>query len=158
MKKLLLISSAFILLCANVSWAVCLHSEVEAADDRWKQAIASEDVDAVTALYAENSVLVPTYSDEIYDTDKQRRKYFENLFEEVRFLRVHYQGPKHIIIHDGGAVSSGFYTFSGIQDWEFVEKPARYTFVYKDSYHGCELITHHSSALPVVEHGNLIAK
>jgi hypothetical protein len=112
------------------------------------QAINSGKPQAVVDLYPENGILVPTYDNVILTTNEQRLNYFENLNKKVKNIKVNFQ-EKHVQLIPGAAVSSGIYTFSGEQLGTPVTMPARYTFVYQDTSNGCQLITHHSSDMPL---------
>lgn len=147
MMKKLLLSIVGVSLCFSELQAACLKPEVKQADQRWAQAIKTGQPETVTQLYAKGAVLLATYENQPIVTDTGKQQYFSHLFQTVKNLQVHYNQE---IIHTfpGGAVSSGIYTFSGMQDGKQVEIPARFTFVYEDSHHGCKLVAHHSSVLP----------
>lgn len=156
MKKLLLTLSGLAMVAPALSMAHCTVFDVYAADAEWKNAIDSNDADDVVDLYAQDGVLIPTFGVIIIDNQIDRFEYFTKLFHEVQNLSVNFDYPtRHVQFIDGGAVSSGFYTFEGESDEGHVEVPARYTFVYKKHHHdegdtGCnlQLITHHSSEQP----------
>lgn len=164
MKPLLLItSSIFMAVCANVSWASCTKWDVIEADHRWKDAIDLNNAHDVVSLYADDGILIPTFGVIIIDNQIDRLQYFKKLFKEIDHLSVHFEpGTRHIQFLEGGAVSSGFYTFKGMVDEGDVETPARYNFIYEQIHyenepHGChlQLIQHHSSEQPF---GNKIAQ
>ena len=91
----------------------------------------------MVALYAKKAVLLPTFGVKIIDNQGERLKYFEKLFAEIDNLTVDFDRDRHIQFVEGGAISSGDYTFKGRinYDHEFVETPARYTFVYDQIKH-----------------------
>ena len=157
MKKLLLISNILIFAFPALGWAGgCNTWDVYQADKKWQDAIGTNEADVVVDLYAYNAVLLPTFSVQIIDNQADRFQYFKKLFTEIDELTVEYDGERYIQFVEGGAISSGDYTFRGQvhSDGDFVETPARFTFVYKQHKHeedgGCklELITHHSSEQP----------
>jgi hypothetical protein len=155
MKKLLIAANTFILAFPVLGWAYCDKDDVLAADEAWKDAIGANIASDVVALYETRAVLLPTFGVKIIDNQAERLKYFEKLFAEIDNLHVEFDRDRHIQFVEGGAISSGDYTFRGRvhYDHEFVESPARYTFVYdeiKNENGGCELklITHHSSEQP----------
>jgi hypothetical protein len=129
-------------------FATCTKAEVEKADVRWANAIDSNNVDKVVDLYAKKAVLVSTVQTAPIVTKQGRITYFQKFFHTYKGMQVAYNGNKYIQIFHGGAVSSGLYTFSGIQHGKKTDVKARYTFVYRSTANGCELITHHSSAWP----------
>ncbi len=163
MKKLLLV---LVVLYANVSWASCTVWDVHEADNQWKKAIDSNITENVVDLYEKHGILVPTFGLTIIDNQKDRYEYFKKLFKEVKDLKVHFDDleDRHVQFIHGGAVSSGFYTFTGrAKDTdEDVAIPARFTFVYEEIKHdedmgGChlQLITHNSSEKPFGDDNDL---
>lgn len=129
-------------------YATCTKAEVENADLRWANAIDSNNVDKVVSLYANKAVLLATVHTPPIVTRAGRIAYFDKFFRTYKHAQVVYDGTKYIQIFNGGAVSSGLYTFSGIKNEHPVKVHARYTFVYRSTTNGCELITHHSSEWP----------
>lgn len=143
------IIAAFTLLTFFSSiFATCTKAEVEKADIRWAKAIDSNNVNRVVNLYAKKAVLVATVQTIPIITRQGRIAYFDKFFHTYKNAHVAYNGNKYIQIFNGGAVSSGLYTFSGITHSKKTAVKARYTFVYRSTLNGCELITHHSSAWP----------
>lgn len=139
-----------ILLLAYFSpvFATCTKIQVAAADARWAKAIDSNEVKQTVNLYASQAVLLATIKNKPIVTQQGRVIYFTQFFRNYPQVKVHYTGEKYIQIFGDGAVSSGLYTFSWQKDHKQFEVPARYTFVYRATPNGCELITHHSSKLP----------
>ncbi|MCD6046232.1 MAG: hypothetical protein K0R48_1395 [Gammaproteobacteria bacterium] len=143
------IMGGFILLAFFSSvFATCTKSAVEKADTRWANAIDSNNVNKVVNLYAKKAVLIATVQTTPIVTRLGLEAYFEKFFRTYKNVRVSYKGNKYIQIFNGGAASSGLYTFSGIQKGKATQVKARYTFVYRSTANGCELITHHSSPWP----------
>lgn len=129
-------------------FATCTKAEVEKADNRWAHAIDSNNVNRVVDLYAKTAVLVSTVQTLPIVTRQGRVAYFDKFFHTYKNMHVTYSGNKYIQVFNGGAVSSGLYTFSGIKHDKKTDVKARYTFVYRATPNGCELITHHSSEWP----------
>ena len=144
------IITAFILLTffSSVFAACDTKAAVEKADLRWANAIDSNNVSKVVDLYARQAVLVSTVQTPPIVTRSGRVAYFDKFFHTYKNMHVNYNGNKYIQIFNGGAVSSGLYTFSGIKQGKNTHVKARYTFVYRATPNGCELITHHSSEWP----------
>ena len=143
------IASAFILLTFFSSvFATCTKAEVEKADNRWANAMDSNNVNKVVDLYAKTAVLVSTVQTPPIVTRQGRVAYFSKFFKTYKNARVTYTDNKYIQVFNGGAVSSGLYTFSGVKHGKETDMKARYTFVYRATPNGCELITHHSSEWP----------
>lgn len=134
--------------CGSV-FATCTTEEVNKADARWAEAINSHEVVEVVNLYGPQAVLLATSDNKPITTKEGLTTYFTKFFTTYKDVRVIYTGDKRIQVMADGATSSGFYTFSGIKDGKPIEVPARYTFVYRATPTGCELIKHHSSQLPM---------
>lgn len=134
--------------CFGSIFANCSKAQVEAADLRWAQAIDSNQINTVVNLYAPQAVLLATVKDAPIVTRQERTHYFKHFFKTYKKAKVAYVGQKYIQVFNGGAVSSGLYVFSGIKNGKMTEIPARYSFVYRATNRGCQLITHHSSQLP----------
>ena len=144
------IVSTFILLAFFSSvFATCNTAEVNEADARWAQAINSHEVAEVVNLYAPQAVLLATIDNRPIDTREGLTDYFTKFLATYKNVRVIYTGDKHIQVMADGATSSGFYTFSGIKDGKLTEVPVRYTFVYRATPTGCQLMKHHSSPVPM---------
>lgn len=129
-------------------FATCTKAQVEAADARWAKAIDSNEVKPVVDLYAPQAVLLTMGGNQPITTQQDRIRYFTQVFNAYQHAHITYTGQKYIQVLADGAVSSGFYTFSWVKNDKPFEAQARYTFVYKATPNGCELITHHSSQLP----------
>ena len=143
-----LISVLVLLTFFSSVFATCTKAEVEKADNRWANAIDSNNVNKVVDLYAKTAVLVSTVQTPPIVTRQGRVAYFNKFFHTYKNVRVTYTDNKYIQVFNGGAVSSGLYTFSGIKHGKKTDVKARYTFVYRATPNGCELITHHSSEWP----------
>ena len=110
---------------------------------RWNAALASGDPDAVTALYAEDAVLLPTVSNQVRHNHEEIRDYF------VNFLAKNPQG----VINESNirslssdvVINSGVYTFTfGNGD----RVTARFTYLYRKVGGEWKIAEHHSSAMP----------
>ncbi len=113
--------------------------------DRWNEALATGDPDAVTSLYSSDAVLLPTVSNKMRRNHAEIRDYFEG------FLR---KAPRGVVnessVRDFGdlAIHSGIYTFELTTDGQTSEVPCRFTFVYRNEGGEWTIIEHHSSAMP----------
>ena len=119
------------------------ESEVLGLFDQWNAALASLDPDAVTALYTENGILLPTVSNQVRHNPEEIRDYF------VAFLKKSPQGKideaNVRILSDTHATNSGVYTFT-FGDGSTVT--ARFSYVYVQTDGGWKIMQHHSSAMP----------
>jgi uncharacterized protein (TIGR02246 family) len=115
--------------------------------DQWAEAVNQGDPDEILGYYAEDSVLIPTFSKEVINSKDGIRGYFEMLVKkkgmEVKIL------PATIEVQKLG---DNIQIFSGIYRWKFVEKEeisydARFSFVVKDGGKS-PILHHHSSQAP----------
>ena len=111
--------------------------------DQWNTALSTLNPDTVTALYADNAVLLPTVSNQVRHNHEEIRDYF------VGFLQKSPQGVVDEfnvnILSDTHATNSGVYTFT-FGDGSKVS--ARFSYLYVASYDGWKILQHHSSAMP----------
>ena len=119
------------------------ESEVLDLFDQWNAALATLDPDAVTALYTENGILLPTVSNQVRHNPEEIRDYF------VAFLKKSPQGKideaNVRILSDTHATNSGVYTFT-FGDGSTVT--ARFSYLYVQTDGGWKIMQHHSSAMP----------
>jgi uncharacterized protein (TIGR02246 family) len=116
--------------------------EITALFDEWNNALKTGDPEQVTALYANDAILLPTMSNLVRHNHSEIKDYF------VHFLE---KGPVGVInesnIRSFGqlAINSGIYTFS-FKDG--TSAPARFTFVYRRNGERWQIVEHHSSLMP----------
>ncbi|MEL7045927.1 MAG: SgcJ/EcaC family oxidoreductase [Pseudomonadota bacterium] len=119
------------------------QQEVLQLFERWNTALATGNPDEVTALYAEDAILLPTVSNRVRHNHAEIRDYF------VAFLE---KRPQGVIdesnvreLSDDLAINSGVYTFTfGNGD----SVTARYTYLYRRVNGEWKIAEHHSSAMP----------
>ena len=111
--------------------------------DQWNTALSTLNPDTVTALYADNAVLLPTVSNQVRHNHEEIRDYF------VGFLQKSPQGVVDEfnvnILRDTHVTNSGVYTFT-FGDGSKVS--ARFSYLYVASDDGWKILQHHSSAMP----------
>ncbi len=111
--------------------------------DQWNTALSTLNPDTVTALYADNAVLLPTVSNQVRHNHEEIRDYF------VGFLQKSPQGVVDEfnvnILSDTHVTNSGIYTFT-FGDGSKVS--ARFSYLYVASDDGWKILQHHSSAMP----------
>ena len=118
---------------------------IEELFDRWNAALATGDPDAVTLLYADDAILLPTVSNQVRHTSAEIRAYF------VDFLRKRPRGTiDEANVRELGeiAVNSGVYSFTLAENGVDTVVPCRFTFVYRRRGDGWAIIEHHSSRMP----------
>ena len=111
--------------------------------DQWNTALSTLNPDTVTALYADNAVLLPTVSNQVRHNHEEIKDYF------VGFLQKSPQGVVDEfnvnILSDTHVTNSGIYTFT-FGDGSKVS--ARFSYLYVASDDGWKILQHHSSAMP----------
>ena len=111
--------------------------------DQWNTALSTLNPDTVTALYADNAVLLPTVSNQVRHNHEEITDYF------VGFLQKSPQGVVDEfnvnILSDTHVTNSGVYTFT-FGDGSKVS--ARFSYLYVASDDGWKILQHHSSAMP----------
>ena len=115
--------------------------------NKWISLVSIQDADEVVNLYADNGLLLGTFSDKIRIGKNKIREYFEY------FLA---QNPKAKIINiETHTNESDMKVFSGFYDFEVDDDnqarkivSARFTFVFQLINNEFKIISHHSSIIP----------
>jgi uncharacterized protein (TIGR02246 family) len=116
--------------------------------ESWNNALKSKEAKKVAELYAEDGVLLGTFSQVISVGKNQIQKYFEH------FLL---QNPTGKIIEEKiQSIDAGAYAHMGLYNFEVDSKdglrqtvPARFTYIWsKDKNGEWKILHHHSSILP----------
>ncbi|MGL5836349.1 MAG: SgcJ/EcaC family oxidoreductase [Waterburya sp.] len=119
---------------------------VETLGSNWGTALASRDVNQITALYAQEAVLLATFNDEL-NTPDEIKNYFIGLTQKPD-LKVVFNTENVQVLDDNTVTNSGLYTFSYTENGKTVEVPARYTFLYEKKDDRWMIVKHHSSVRP----------
>lgn len=118
------------------------QTDILALFDQWNQALNTGDAKQVTALYADEAVLLPTISNEVRTDHKAIERYF------TAFLKQRPRGAinqSNARLHQDLAFNSGIYTFTLHNNTQI---QARFTFVYRLTKGEWKIIEHHSSQMP----------
>lgn len=135
------------LLSLNIAFSNdCQISDIQAADQNWQRMLNTNQVEKITSLYDQNATLLPTFDSQPLTTPEQKSQYFQELYKKGK-VTVHFD-QEFPTAFPGGGTSSGLYTFTITNADKTDYVPARFTFFYKKTAQGCQLIAHHSSALP----------
>lgn len=114
--------------------------------NRWSAAVQSGDPDRVTALYAQEAILLPTVANDPRRTPEAIRDYF---VEFLALKPVPRLDEYSIRASETLADNSGLYTFAVTPAGQpFRVIAARFTFNYEKVNGEWLIIQHHSSALP----------
>jgi hypothetical protein len=115
--------------------------------ERWLAAVNARDLDAVLALYAPDSVLLPTFSPHLIRDEARRRDYFTRLAARPGLAVTLHE--RTFTAQDLGelAVARGIYRFQMEIDVEPYAFELRFTFVV-DPRAERPIQHHHSSQIP----------
>ncbi len=114
----------------------------------WIGCINGYDLEHLLALYHEDAILIPTFSNHVLDTPGKIRKYFENLSSrEELSLALHEKTLKVQSIRPQLHSVSGIYCWRFVIDEEMMNFEARFTFLM-DFERSSPIILHHTSQLP----------
>ncbi|MGL5075058.1 MAG: SgcJ/EcaC family oxidoreductase [Waterburya sp.] len=122
------------------------HQNVKELGTDWGTALASGDANQITALYAQEAVLLATFNDEL-NTPDEIKNYFIGLTQKPD-LKVVFNTENVQVLDDDTVTNSGLYTFSYTENGKTVEVPARYTFLYEKKDDRWMIVKHHSSVRP----------
>lgn len=117
-------------------------AQVAALFDRWNNSLRTGDPHKVAANYEHDLVLLPTMSNHVRKTDKERIDYFEHFMEKHPVGHI---DSRTIRVGCNNAIDTGIYTFT-FADGNKVH--ARYTFTYMRHGKRWLISSHHSSAMP----------
>lgn len=120
--------------------------EVRAAYEQWIEAVTGGDPDAVLGLYAEDAVLMATFSPAPRAKPQELREYFIH-FTALPGLRAS-TSEAITRIYGDVATHDGLYTFTYRKDGEVAEVPARFSFIFRKSDDRWLIAGHHSSQVP----------
>lgn len=113
----------------------------------WINLVSIQDIDSVVNLYADDGVLLGTFSDEIRQGKVKIREYFDFfLNKKPNATIIDYK--KHIVDDNNYSVN-GFYDFEvDSQDGSRQISRARFTFVFQKQGDVFKILSHHSSVMP----------
>ena len=125
-----------------------MHDNPRDALDQWMTLVNTLAVDDLLALYDEDAVLLPTFSEDFLTNKEGIQGYFEELCA---------QGEIEVSLNEASlleqTLADGLHSISGIYRWRFgkgeecVVIEARFTFVLNLSL-SSPILHHHSSQLP----------
>jgi uncharacterized protein (TIGR02246 family) len=121
--------------------------KIEALFDRWNASLQTGDPHTVVAAnYAEDSILLPTVSNQPRLTPAEQEDYFEHFLVDEPYGKI---DLRRIYLGCNMAVDAGLYTFTFARTGAVV--PARFTFTYRWDGSRWLITSHHSSVLPEQE-------
>ncbi len=146
MNRIVAVISLLVLGCPVITLAGP-KEDVAAATQTWIAGMTAHDVERVVALYDSEAVLWGTRSPTLRDTPGAVREYF-NILHTVPPSYKAVLGEQRIRVYGDIAINTGTYTFSEVRDGKEITRPARFSFVYRNSGGRWLIIDHHSSAVP----------
>ena len=133
---------------ANERCVVCAPATRRLAEtlfEAWNNALKTGDARLVTALYAEDAVLLPTVSNIPRTSHAEIRDYFEHFLQKQPLAKV---DQRNVKFGCNKITDAGVYTFRVIDAGKMEYVPARYTFVYENRDGEWLIAHHHSSLMP----------
>lgn len=116
--------------------------------DTWLAAVNAKDLETILGMYADEHVLVPTFSPHMIRTGEATRDYFTQLASrEGLDVRLHTRSLIEQRLDDRRSVLAGAYTWSFEVDGEPISFASRFTFVI-DLGADRPIVHHHSSQIP----------
>lgn len=109
----------------------------------WNDAIQTGDPDKVTAMYAEDAVLLPTVSNQVRHNHAEIRDYFVSFLAKSPSGEINEANPRQLT--DDLVSNTGVYTFTF---GDGAQVMARYSYVYKCIGGEWKILEHHSSMMP----------
>ncbi|MFP4639430.1 MAG: SgcJ/EcaC family oxidoreductase [Guyparkeria sp.] len=133
---------------ADESCMVCAPATRQLAEDlfnQWNDALKTGDARRVTALYAEDGVLLPTVSNVPRTNHAEIEDYFEHFLEKKPVGTIN---TRNVKLGCNKLTDAGTYTFRVTDGDETRDVPARYTFVWENRDGRWLIVHHHSSMMP----------
>lgn len=121
--------------------------EIAALFDRWNRSLQTGNPHLVVANYAEQSILLPTLSNQPRITVAEKENYFEHFLENQPVGTINFS---FIEIGCNSAFDAGLYTFYFRKTGTSVA--ARYTYTYAWDGRQWLITSHHSSVMPEENH------
>lgn len=109
----------------------------------WNDAIQTGDPDKVTAMYAEDAVLLPTVSNQVRHNPAEIRDYFVSFLAKSPSGEINEANPRQLT--DDLVSNTGVYTFTF---GDGAQVMARYSYLYKCIGGEWKILEHHSSMMP----------
>lgn len=131
-----------------VACAAIDNAQVEALFERWNAALRSGEPQAVSALYSDDALLLPTLSATPRETPTGITDYFTTFLSQAPEGRIE---SREIRLGCNQALDAGTYSFLlHPQGSEPQRLQARYSFVYVYRDGHWKILHHHSSLMPQV--------
>ena len=113
----------------------------------WMEALQRRSADALTELYSDQAVLIPTLAPDLQRSPHALHQYFTMLTTREE-LRVVLLQEDFRMLGKNAAIHAGIYRFEFRDDAGKQCLPARFTFIYGREGAEWKILHHHSSQLP----------
>lgn len=114
----------------------------------WMSAVNNGNTETLLALYSENAILIPTFSNRILKTPEGIREYFERLASRDDLsVALHEKTQAAQQINDDISTLAGIYCWRLAIDDQLLNFEARFSYVFDMSLER-PIIHHHSSQIP----------
>jgi uncharacterized protein (TIGR02246 family) len=146
MRELL---SAICLLASLSSAAIAgPKEEALAVMEKWTEAFAASDVDAIVNLNAPDALFMGTGSKTVVTDPAAIRKYFEDALLTRRPRAAPISSSEVMVLSDIAVVIAGLNTSTGVLDGQTFSNPGRVTFVIAKRGSEWKIVHFHRSAMP----------
>lgn len=114
----------------------------------WMNAVNNGDIESLLALYDNDAVLIPTFSNKQINSPEKLREYFEKLAtREELSIALHEKTLQLQQIKDDILGLSGIYNWRFDVDGELLNFEARFSYIF-DLSKSSPIVHHHSSQIP----------
>ena len=115
---------------------------------RWTDAFAASDVDAITKLYAPDALFMGTGSPSVVTDPAGIRRYFEEALLTRRPRAAPMTGRHVLVLSDEAVLVTGLNDSTGVLDGKAFSNPGRVTFVIAKRGPDWRIVHFHRSAAP----------
>jgi hypothetical protein len=138
--------TVFLAACATDSGGGSVEGLSAQTTGAWQTAYNSRDPARITAMYDTDAVLWGTTAKSIAPNPAAVAEYFKDAAKRPN-ARVNF-GEDFLRLYGDIAVSTGYYTFSDVNDGKTTSRPARYGMTFRNKGGKWLIVAHHSSVVP----------
>ena len=124
------------------------REEALAVLEKWTNAFADSDVDAIVKLYAPDALFMGTGSKTVVTNPAEIRKYFEEALLTRRPRGAPMRDQSTMALSDDVMVVAGLNDSTGVADGKPFSNPGRVTFVLAKRGADWQIVHFHRSAMP----------
>ena len=146
MNRILVMLASLLILGAPSLALAGPKEDVGAATQAWIDGMNSHNAERVVALYDPEAVLWGTRSSKLRDNPATVHDYFFSGPFPPSYKVV--LGEQRLRVYGDIAINTGTYTFSEDREGKPINRPARFSFVYRNRDGRWLIVDHHSSAVP----------